>query len=109
MNTQQLTNPLVKAALEAMNLGDRGAWFDLFITDAILTDDGSPHDFTEWSDSELFADSASYLTSIDRVEDNGLTVYGKFHSARWGDFNTFLKFTIQDNMIVRLDVGEVTD
>ena len=85
MNTGQLTNPLAKAAIEALNARDRQAWFALFAsgdaTGATLTDDGDVRDLTEWSDSELFGASKSYLMSIDWVEDNGLTVYGKFHSA----------------------------
>jgi len=64
-------------------------------------------DFTEWSESELFGDSKAYLMSIDRVEDNGLTLYGKFHSDQWGEFETFMRFHVQGNKIARLDVGQV--
>src|SRR5260221_14219966 len=109
MNVAQLTNPLVKAAIEAMNAGDRQGWFNLFANGAELTDDGNANNFTQWSDSELFGKSKAYLMSIDRVEDNGQTIYGKFHSDRWGEFNTFMKFKIRDNKIVGLDVGQVGD
>jgi hypothetical protein len=107
MNTEQLTNPLVKAAIEALNARDRQGWFSLFASDTTLTDDGNVREFTQWSDSELFGNDKAYLMSIDRVEDNGLTIYGKFHSGRWGEFDTFMKFKVQDNKIIRLDVGQV--
>jgi hypothetical protein len=107
MNIELLTNPLVKAAIEAMNARDRQSWFNLFASDVTLTDDGNANDFTQWSDSELFGEDKAYLMSIDRVENNGLTIYGKFHSDRWGEFDTFMKFKIQDNKITQLDVGQV--
>lgn len=109
MNVENLTNPLVKAAIEAMNAMDHQGWFKLFASGATLTDDGDQHDFTEWSDSELFGKDRGYLMSIDRVEDNGLTIYGKFHSDQWGEFETFMKFTVQGDKIVRLDVGQADE
>jgi hypothetical protein len=107
VNTEQLTNPLVKAAIEAINAADRQAWFALFANGAVLTDDGNVKELIQWSDGEFFGKSKAYVKSIDRVEDNGLTVYSKFHSDRWGEFDTFMKFKIQDNKITRLDVGQV--
>ena len=107
MNTDQLTNPLVKAAVEALNARDREGWYKLFANDATLTDDGNPHDFREWADHEFFGTSRTYLMSIDRVENNDLTLYGKLHSDQWGEFDTFMTFSIQGDKITRLDVGQV--
>lgn len=109
MNPEQLTNPLVKAAIEAMNARDRERWFGLFADDVTFTDDGSEMAFVEWSDHDLFSESKAYLMSIDRVEDDGLTVYGMFHSDQWGEFDTFLKFEIQGDKITRLDVGQADE
>jgi hypothetical protein len=77
----ELTHPLVKAAVEALNAGDRAAWFALFTPNATLTDDGHNRNFTQWSDSEIFGDGAGRITEIQRVENKGLTLYAKFHSA----------------------------
>lgn len=107
MDTTRLTNPLVKAAIEALNARNRQGWFDLFAKDVTLTDDGSARDFTHWSDSEFFGKDKTYLKSIDHVEDDGLTIYGRLHSDKWGEFDTFMKFKIHDNKIIRLDVGQV--
>jgi hypothetical protein len=105
MDTSQL-DPIVKAAIEAMNTRDRQQWSALFADSITLSDDGTARDFTQWSDSELFGKNKAYLKSIDRVGDNGLTLYGKFHSDRWSEFNTFMKFKVEGGKITRLDVGQ---
>ena len=47
------------------------------------------------------------FTSIDRVENNGLDVFGAFHSDQWGDFRTYFKFHLSAaGKIRRLDIGE---
>jgi hypothetical protein len=80
----------------------------LFSDNSSLTDDGIPHDLTEWCEEELFDPSSrAYLASIDRVEDAGLTIYGSFHSDRWGDFKTFLRFSVDDGKITGLAVGQI--
>ena len=73
-----------------------------------LTDDGTPHDFTEWSERELFGSSVAYLASIDKVEDGGLTIYGKFHSDQWGNFKTFMRFHVENDKITKMEVGKLT-
>ncbi len=107
MNMELLSEPLVKAAITAMNAGDRAGWFDLFAPDATLADDGNTVDFRGWSESELFGDNRGYVTAIERVEDDGRTVYAQFHSDKWGDFLTFMKFEVSGGMITRLDLGQV--
>jgi hypothetical protein len=59
-------------------------------------DDGKPSDFTKWSERDLFGSSLAYLASIDKVEDGGLMIYGRFHSDQWGDFNTFMRFYVDN-------------
>jgi hypothetical protein len=107
MNTDVLTNPLVKAAIEALNARDREGWFKLFAEDITMTDDGNAHDFREWADEEFFGSSRTYLKSIERVEDGGLTLYGRLHSDQWGEFDTFMKFKTDGEKITQLDVGQV--
>jgi hypothetical protein len=47
------------------------------------------------------------FTSIDKVEQNGLHVYGKFHSDQWGNFKTYFKFTVDtDGKISKLEIGQ---
>ena len=54
----------------------------------------------------IFGSSLAYLTSIDKVEDGGQTIYGRFHSDQCGDFKTFLRFHIENGKITKLDVGQ---
>jgi hypothetical protein len=104
MNTQILTNPTVNDAIEALQSGDKTGWFALFAGNTEMTDDGRPVNFKQFSDA---ATGHERFTSIDKVENNGLDVYGKFHSDQWGDFKTYFKFHIDPNgKIDRLDIGQ---
>jgi hypothetical protein len=47
MKTDALTNPTVKAAIEALQSGDRKAWSALFEPDAELRNDGNPRSLKE--------------------------------------------------------------
>jgi hypothetical protein len=49
------------------------------------------------------------INSIDKVEQNSLHVYGKFHSDQWGDFKTYFKFTVGiDSKITKLEIGQAS-
>ena len=50
----------------------------------------------------IFGSSLAYLTSIDKVEDGGQTIYGRFHSDQWGDFKTFLRFHFENGKITKM-------
>ena len=104
LNLNSLTNSIVKSAVEALQNGDGKAWFQLFTDDASLYDDGKKIDFRNFSKAAL---GHERFTSIDKVENNGLDIYGKFHSDQWGDFDTYFKFQIgSDNKITRLEIGQ---
>jgi len=103
-------HPVVQAALKAMADNDRAAWMTLFTDDIELLDDGKPHSFIEWSDGEIFSPppgrSRGYITAVTRVEDRGLTFFGRLHSEQWGDFDVYNRFTLRDGKVARLDVGQ---
>ena len=104
MITKALTNPTVKAAVEALQKGDRNAWSALFEPHARLYDDGAPRNLEKFTRDAL---GHERFTSIDRVENNGLDVTGAFHSDQWGDFRTYFKFRLSPSgKIVRLDIGQ---
>ena len=73
MDTSKLINPAVKAAFDAWQKGDREAFTSFFSADAILLDDGNPRDF-----SRFVKDACGHerFVSIDKVENNGLDIYG---------------------------------
>jgi hypothetical protein len=104
MDLHKLTNSRVRAAIEALQAGDKAAWNLLFSADAKLTDDGSPRSFTEFSNEAI---GHECFTSIDSVDNNGLDGRGSFHSDRWGDFRTYFKFHPgADGKFTRLDIGQ---
>jgi len=104
MITDALTNPTVKAAIDALQKGDRQAWSDLFEPDAELYDDGSPRSLRNFIKDAL---GRERFTSIERVENNGLDLTGAFHSDQWGDFRTYFRFQLSAaGKIQRLDIGQ---
>lgn len=106
MNTDKLTNATVKKAIDALQTADSKAWFALFTSDAALYDDGNKMNFKSFFEKAL---GHERFTSIDKVENNGLDLYGKFHSDQWGDFKTYFKFHINtDGKINRLDIGQAS-
>lgn len=104
MDTSKLTNHLVKDAFDAWQAGDSKKWLSFFETNAKLLDDGHPRDFQKFS---LEAIGHERFISIDKVEDNGLSLFGKFHSDAWGDFKTYFKFGIGKNgKFDQLEIGQ---
>ena len=104
MNTDKINNPVAKAAITAWQNADQEKWLSLFTADVQLFDDGHPRDFKKFSSEAI---GQERFTSVDKVEENGTVVYGKFHSATWGDFKTYFRFHINDEeKIYRLDIGQ---
>jgi hypothetical protein len=104
MNIGKLTNALVKDAIDALQAGDKKAWFALFTNDAQLFDDGHKIDFKSFFEKAL---GHERFTSIDKIEDAGLSIYGKFHSDQWGNFKTYFKFHVAaNNQFSKLEIGQ---
>ncbi len=104
MKLDVLTNHTVKAAIEALQKGDKNTWSALFTPDATMLDDGHPRNLKQFTQDAL---SHERFTSIDKIENNGLNLEGAFHSDTWGDFRTYFRFHLTaDGKIRRLDVGQ---
>ena len=104
MITEKLTNAIVKAAIDALQKGDRKAWSVLFAADATLYDDGRQRSLEKFSRDAL---GREHFTTIELVENEGLNLVGNFHSEQWGDFRTYFRFHLSsDGKINRLDIGE---
>lgn len=104
MNTERLTNPTVRAAIEALQRGDKAAWAALFSADATLFDDGEPRSLAEFTAAAL---GHERFTGIERIENHGLELTGAFHSQQWGDFRSYFRFELTaEGRICRLDIGQ---
>ncbi len=106
MNTEILKNPVVRKAIIALQSADRDTWFSLFTPDAALFDDGHRVDFKTFFGKAF---GHERFTSLDKIENNGLNIYGKFHSDQWGDFKTYFKFHLnEDGKISQLEIGQAS-
>jgi hypothetical protein len=104
INIDKIPNLVARAAIEALQNNDVRKWESLFAPGASLFDDGHPRDLKKFT-SDAFGHER--FKSLDKVEDEGLTVTGQFHSDTWGDFVTYFRFTLNDQeKIVRLDIGQ---
>jgi hypothetical protein len=104
MRTDKLSNPTVRAAIEALQAGDRLAWAALFEPGAKLFDDGSPRSLVRFNEEAL---GHERFVSLDKVENHGLDLTGHFHSDRWGDFRTYFRFKLSPaGKITQLDIGQ---
>jgi len=102
----KLSNVKVKAAIMALQKGDEKTWFSLFAAEVAFYDDGNQMKFNNFFRKAL---GHERFTSIDKVENNGLEVYGHFHSDQWGDFKTCFKFQVnREGKIARLDIGQAS-
>lgn len=107
LDLTKLSNPKVKAAIQALQNCDEKGWFSLFAAEVAFYDDGNQMKFNNFFKKAL---GRERFTSIERVENNGLEVYGHFHSDQWGDFTTCFKFEINKaGKISRLDIGQASD
>jgi len=106
MEYGKISNQKVKAAIEAWQKGDTALWLSFFTTDAQLLDDGHPRDFRKFSTEVI---GHERFISIDKIEDNGMSVYGYFHSDTWGDFKTYFKFHLDDTgKFDKLEIGQAS-
>jgi hypothetical protein len=100
MITDKLTNPTVRAAIDAVERGDRSAWEH----DAKLSDDGNPCSLEQFNQL-----GHERFTSIERVDNNGRDLAGQFRSDQWGDFRSYFRFQLSPaGKIKRLNIGQAS-
>lgn len=100
-----ISNKTVKGAIEALQSGNKSAWYSYFTNDAIFTDDGRTLDFKSFFDN-AFSHKEKFLT-IDKIENGGKDITGNFFAGQWGTFRVFFKFHINaDGKFNRLDIGQ---
>jgi hypothetical protein len=103
MKVEELTNPVVRQVIGAINAGDRDAFQGALAPGAELTDDGgSPQPLAGWAEREIFAMHGS--VEIEEEEEQGLRLTGKFKADNW-TASSFWHFHITGDKVRRLDVG----
>ena len=103
MDLSKITNNQVKDAIEALQSGNK-SWYSYFIENPEMTDDGRKVEFKSFFAKALGDEK---FLSIDKVEDEGKTVYGNFKAGQWGTFRVFFKFHQNaDGKFEKLDIGQ---
>lgn len=104
IDKNKITNSKTKLAIETWQSGNSKLWTSFFTKDAILLDDGNIRNFKEFSTEAI---GHECFISIDKVESNGLSIYGQFHSDTWGDFKTYFKFhQNKEGKFYKLEIGQ---
>lgn len=103
MDLSKITHPTVKAAIEALQTGDK-SWYDYFTENPVMTDDGNAVDFKSFFSKALGEEK---FLSIDKVENDGKDIYGNFKAGSWGTFKVFFKFHVNEaGKFNQLDIGQ---
>ncbi len=106
MEYQKIESPLIQGAIQAWQKADSTTWLSFFTPNPNLLDDGKTRDFHQFSTETI---GKERFISIDKVENNGLNIYGRLHSDTWGDFKTYFKFHVNaTGKIDRLEIGQAT-
>ncbi len=104
MKSDIIKNQTVRQAFEAWQEADTDSWFLLFTNNAELLDDGRPRDFNKFSKEAM---GHERFLGLDRIDEEGTRISGRFHSDTWGDFKTYFHFHINgQGKIYKLDIGQ---
>jgi hypothetical protein len=99
-----LTDPVVRRLVEAVNAGDRDAFFALLTDGATMSDDGSERDLTEWVDREIF--SADGRMEIESQSDDGRSLIVNYRNSTYGSMRTHWEFVVEGEKIARFETGQ---
>jgi hypothetical protein len=99
-----ITDPAVRTLVDAVNAGDRDAFFAALTPDATMSDDGTERDLTEWVDREIF--NAGGRMTVDEADDDGRSLLATFHNDTWGDMRTRWRFVVTDGRVDRFETGQ---
>ncbi|MFG3051554.1 nuclear transport factor 2 family protein [Kitasatospora sp. NPDC048239] len=102
--TAKLSDPTVRAAVTAINAGDRGAFVALLTEGATMSDDGSDRDLHEWIDREIFT-SRGHM-DVQTESDHGRALVANYSNETWGEMRTAWRFVVEDGRISRFETGQ---
>ncbi|WP_225805356.1 nuclear transport factor 2 family protein [Streptomyces sp. NK15101] len=99
-----LSDPLVRAFVTALNAGDRAALIGLLAPGATMSDDGSDRDLQEWLDREVFS-SRGHM-DVESEADGGRALVARYRNDTWGEMRTTWQFGVEDGKISRFETGQ---
>ncbi|UQI44816.1 nuclear transport factor 2 family protein [Streptomyces sp. HU2014] len=102
--TEQLSDPAVRALVDAINANDRQAFRAALTTGATMSDDGSDRDLQEWSEKEIFS-SGGHMDVESEAED-GRSLVARYRNDTWGEMRTAWRFTVDGGKVSRFETGQ---
>ncbi|WP_030290953.1 hypothetical protein [Streptomyces katrae] len=101
----QLTDPIVRAFVTAVNAGDQSAFRAVLAEGATMSDDGSDRDLTQWAEKEIW--SSNGHMDIETEADGGRALVANYRNDTWGEMRTAWRFTVTgDGRISRFETGQ---
>jgi hypothetical protein len=100
----ELADPVVRKLIEAVNAGDRDAFFALLTEDATMSDDGSERDLQEWVDREVF--SAGGRMEVESQSDAGRSLVVNYTNSTYGSMRTDWSFVVEGDKVARFETGQ---
>ncbi|MGP3750160.1 hypothetical protein B046DRAFT_00076 [Streptomyces sp. LamerLS-316] len=101
----KLSDPAVRRLLEAVNTGDRDAFFAALTEDATMSDDGSERDLADWADREIF--SVHGYINVVTEKSGGQALVADYRNDTWGEMRTAWRFTVApDGRVSRFETGQ---
>ena len=104
VESRDLGDPVVRRFIEAVNAGDRDAFFARLTDDATMSDDGSDRDLTEWVDRELF--SADGRMEVESRSDDGRSLIVNVTNSTYGTMRTHREFTLEGEKVAHFETGQ---
>jgi hypothetical protein len=102
--TAEVTDSVVRRLVDAINAGDRDAFFAVLTSDATMSDDGSDRDLTEWVDREIF--TVNGHLDVASADDDGRSLIADYRNDTWGAMRTRWRFTVDGDRISRFETGQ---
>jgi hypothetical protein len=104
MKVEDLTIPVVRDLVTAINAGDRQGFLDQLTPGASLSDDGRDRVLADWIGKEIF--TVNGKMTVDHEERGGLRLLAHFRNDTWGDMSTFWQFELSGDKIRRIETGQ---
>jgi hypothetical protein len=100
----ELSDPVVRRFVEAVNAGDRDAFFALLTPDASMSDDGTERELEEWVDREIF--STDGRMEVESQSEDGHSLIVNYTNSKWGSMRTAWRFTVEGERVSRFETGQ---
>src|SRR5262249_19722885 len=107
VEVDQLSDPVVRALVAAVNAGDRDAFFGLLTPDATMSDDGSERDLREWIDREIL--SADGRMEVESQSDDGRSLIVFVTNSTYGRMRTHWEFVVEGEQVSRFETGQAPE